>query len=46
MKLTHDLVNAKTGKAVAEAGAKMTPRLLNRLKEQGLKEMRVSQPRS
>src|ERR1700742_2526761 len=28
IKLTHDLVNAKTGKSVAEAGAKMTPRLL------------------
>ena len=27
---------------MADAGAKMTPRLLNRLKEQGLKEMRVS----
>ncbi len=42
VKLTHDLVNGKTGKSVAEAGAKMTPRLLARLKEQGLKEMRVS----
>src|SRR5215475_14543438 len=42
VKLTHDLVNGKTGKSVAEAGAKMTPRLLNRLKEAGLKEMRVS----
>src|SRR4051795_8144695 len=42
VKLTHDLVNAKTGKTVAEAGAKMTPRLLTRLKEAGLKEMRVS----
>ncbi len=40
-KLTHDLVNAKTNKAVAEAGTKMTPRLLNRLAEQGLKEIRV-----
>src|ERR1700742_220525 len=28
VKLTHDLVNAKTGKTVADAGAKMTPRLL------------------
>ncbi|HTE79812.1 MAG TPA: DNA-directed RNA polymerase subunit beta, partial [Reyranella sp.] len=42
VKITHDLINAKTGKTVAEAGAKMTPRLLNRLKEAGLKEMRVS----
>src|SRR5471032_1676148 len=42
IKLTHDLVNAKTGKTVADAGAKMTPRLLARLKEAGLKEVRVS----
>ena len=42
VKLTHDLVNGKTGKSVADAGTKMTPRLLARLKEQGLKEMRVS----
>src|SRR5262249_58141180 len=42
VKLTHDLVNGKTGKVVADAGAKLTPRLLNRLKEQGLKEIRVS----
>src|SRR5215475_14512729 len=42
LKLTHDLVNAKSGKTVADAGAKMTPRLLARLKEAGLKEMRVS----
>src|SRR5881394_1333688 len=42
VKLTHDLVNAKNSKTVAEAGAKMTPRLLARLKEAGLKEMRVS----
>jgi DNA-directed RNA polymerase subunit beta len=42
VKLTHDLVNGKTGKTVADAGAKMTPRLLARLKEAGLKEIRVS----
>src|SRR5229473_3374055 len=42
VKLTHNLVNGKTGKSVADAGTKMTPRLLARLKEQGLKEMRVS----
>lgn len=42
VKLTHDLVNAKTGKTVADAGAKMTPRLLTRLKEANLKEVRVS----
>jgi len=27
VKLTHDLVNGKTGKSVADAGTKMTPRL-------------------
>jgi DNA-directed RNA polymerase subunit beta len=43
VKLTHDLVNGKTGKSVADAGTKMTPRLLNKLKEAGLKEIRVSQ---
>ncbi|MBL0900687.1 MAG: DNA-directed RNA polymerase subunit beta, partial [Reyranella sp.] len=42
VKLTHDLVNGKTGKTVADAGTKMTPRLLAKLKEAGLKEMRVS----
>ncbi|WP_428683619.1 DNA-directed RNA polymerase subunit beta [Reyranella sp.] len=42
VKLTHDLVNGKTGKSVAEAGTKMTPRLLNKLKEAGLTEVRVS----
>ena len=42
VKLTHDLVNAKTGKTVADAGTKMTPRLLAKLKEAGLKEVRVT----
>jgi len=32
-KLTHDLVNAKTGRTVAEEGTKMTPRLLRQLSE-------------
>ena len=41
VKLTHDLINAKTGKVVAEAGTKMTPRLSARLVEGGLKEVRV-----
>ena len=36
-KLSGDLVNAKTGKVVAEAGTKMTPRLIAQLKEKGLK---------
>jgi DNA-directed RNA polymerase subunit beta len=37
-KLTRDLVDAKTGKVVAEAGAKLTPRLCKKLTEAGLKE--------
>ncbi len=41
-KLTADLINAKTGKSVAEAGAKMTPRLIKKLIEKGVKEKLVS----
>ncbi len=41
-KLTTDLINAKTGKSVAEAGAKMTPRLIKKLIEKGVKEKLVS----
>ncbi len=37
IKLTLDLIDAKTRKAVAEAGAKMTPRLAKRLQDAGLK---------
>lgn len=35
-KLTADLVDAATGQTLAEAGTKITPRLLKRLEEQGL----------
>ncbi|HMB78274.1 MAG TPA: DNA-directed RNA polymerase subunit beta, partial [Kiloniellaceae bacterium] len=42
VKLTRDLIDAKTGKAVAEAGAKMTPRLAKKLTEAGLKDRFVS----
>jgi DNA-directed RNA polymerase subunit beta len=42
VKLLRDLVDAKSGKAVAEAGAKMTPRLSKKLQEQGLKEQLVT----
>jgi DNA-directed RNA polymerase subunit beta len=38
VKLARDLVDAKTGKVVAEAGTKMTPRLAKKLQESGLKE--------
>jgi len=41
-KLTGDLINAKTGKTVAEAGAKMTPRLIKKLEEKGMKEQLVT----
>jgi DNA-directed RNA polymerase subunit beta len=42
IKLTADLVDAKSGKVVAEAGAKITPRLAKRLVQEGLKEQLVS----
>ncbi|MDX1541632.1 MAG: DNA-directed RNA polymerase subunit beta, partial [Geminicoccaceae bacterium] len=41
-KLAVDLVDATSGDVLAEAGTKMTPRLLNRLKEQGVGELYVS----
>ncbi len=42
IKLTADLVDAKTGKVVAETGTKVTPRLAKRLIQEGLKEQMVS----
>ena len=42
VKLEHDLVDAKSGKVVAEAGDKITPRLARKLKEDGLKEIVVA----
>ena len=41
IKLVSDLVNAKSGRVMAEAGTKMTPRLIRTLKEKGLKEQLV-----
>jgi DNA-directed RNA polymerase subunit beta len=41
IKLVRDMVNAKTGRTVAEAGAKLTPRLLRQLEEKGLEEIAV-----
>ena len=42
VKLNYDLVDAKTGKVVAEAGAKMTPRIIKQLTdEKGLKEVLI-----
>ena len=42
VKLTKDLINAKTGKVVAEAGEKITPRKLKKLEEGSLSEILVS----
>jgi len=42
-KLEIDLVDAKTGKVVAEIGQKITPRLAKKLEEGGLKEIRVAE---
>jgi DNA-directed RNA polymerase subunit beta len=36
VKLTTDLIDAKTGKLLAEAGVKMTPRLARKLKDEGV----------
>ncbi len=41
-KLARDIVDAKTGKVVAEAGQKMTARQIKKLAEAGLKELLVS----
>ncbi len=40
-KLTHNLVNGKTGRTVAEVGTKMTPRLIRQLTEKGLDQVLV-----
>ena len=42
VKLTSNLVDAKSGKVVAEAGTKVTPRLAKKLIEQGLKEQLIT----
>ncbi|MBO21278.1 MAG: DNA-directed RNA polymerase subunit beta [Rhodospirillaceae bacterium] len=41
-KLTHDLVDAKSGKVVAEADAKFTPRVARQLEDAGVKEILIS----
>ena len=43
VKLIHDLVNAATGKVVADAGTKVTPRLARKLAEDGLKEILIQE---
>src|SRR3546814_12371856 len=42
VKLAQDLIDAKTGEAVAEAGQKITPRLAKKLVEGGLKNVFVT----
>ncbi len=42
VKLVRDLVDAKTGKVVAEVGSKMTPRLARKLSDEGLKHQLIS----
>ncbi|MDP9196059.1 MAG: DNA-directed RNA polymerase subunit beta [Pseudomonadota bacterium] len=42
IRLAADLVNAKTGKVVAEAGTKMTPRLAKKLQDEGLDQQLVT----
>ena len=41
-KLVNDIVDAKTGKVVAEAGTKLTARQIRKMEEEGLKEVLVS----
>ncbi len=43
VKLTNDLINAKSGRVAAEAGTKMTPRLLRQLAEKGMEEQVVAE---
>ncbi len=42
VKLTADLVDARSGETLAEAGTKMTPRLLRKLEEAGVRELYLS----
>jgi DNA-directed RNA polymerase subunit beta len=41
-KIITDLVDAKTGETLAEAGTKMTPRIVKRIEEQGVAEIYIS----
>ncbi len=43
VKLTVDLIDAKTGKPRAEAGSKLTPRGARKLFDEGLREIQVTQ---
>lgn len=41
VKVSRDLVDAKTGQVVAEAGAKLTPRLVKKLAADGLQDIQI-----
>ena len=41
-KLTNDLVDAASGETLAEAGTKVSPRLIKRIQEQGVTELYLS----
>jgi len=41
-KLTADLIDGRTGETLAEAGTKMTPRIVQRLQERGVETVYVS----
>ncbi len=43
IKLLTDLINAKTGKVVAEAGRRMTPRLIKKIEGSGMTEQLLSE---
>ena len=42
IKLTSDLIDAESGETLAEAGTKLTPRILRRIRERGVKDLYVS----
>lgn len=42
IKLVRDLIDAQTGKVVAEAGTKLSPRLTKKIAQDGLKEYQVN----
>ncbi len=42
VKLTSDLIDAKSGKVLADAGTKITPRLARKIKEDGVSEVLAS----
>ena len=43
IKLLNDLINAKTGKVITEAGRRMTPRLVKKIVDSGMTEQLLSE---